>query len=67
MKLDAIDWNTLTVTQAKRMLGSASRREQIMADKFNRDECSEAEWLAAYQTWEDLRVFVLAGEKPDNG
>ncbi len=63
MKLSEINWQTITETQAGRLVGVASKREKIMGQKFNRGECTEAEWLEAFTLWEDLMVFSRCVER----
>lgn len=65
MTLDAIDWRTLTVAEAKRLIGAAKRAEQVATDRaraLDTDDSVDAA-MAAYQRWEDLQVFILTGER----
>jgi len=64
MRLDAIDWATLTRPQASRLIAAADARERALAKRFNAGEIEESEWLPALKLWEDLRVYALCGEKP---
>jgi hypothetical protein len=64
MQLASIDWNTLTQSQAARLVGAANSHEKAMAQKFNRGEIFETPWLAAFGLWEDLRVFAISGINP---
>lgn len=64
MTLDTLDWTTITRTQAVRLRPVAQRREAKAADKFNRDEISEADFLAASLLEENLNVFIHTGLKP---
>ncbi len=64
MKLNAIDWNTLTRPWAAKMIGAAHRQEQAKARAFDAGLIEEAEWWAAFLLWENLRVFAITGERP---
>lgn len=59
-----IEWATLTPREASRLLGAAVRNERAVGLRFERGEASEAEFRAAMQIEEDLRVFILAGARP---
>lgn len=67
MKLSAINWDTLTEAQARRLIGPADSHEKAKAREFDAGKCTESEWLAAFTLWEDLRVYALCGEKPSKG
>lgn len=64
MHLDEIDWETLTVAEAKKLIPLANQREQTLGRGFNLGEVSESTWLGAFDLWENLRVFVNCGLKP---
>jgi hypothetical protein len=64
MRLVDIDWNTLTQTQAARLVGAVDAHEKGQARRFDRDEIDEAAWLASFTLWEDLRVFAISGINP---
>jgi len=63
-KLDSINWDTLTREEAQRLIPHADRREQALARLYNDGADNESEWMAAFQLWEDLRVYALCGIKP---
>lgn len=66
MKLNAIDWKTITRAQALRLLGPANRAEHLAAARFEISGSpeDEAAMLAAFEVWENLQVFVYAGVRP---
>lgn len=67
MRLDAIDWRTITRAQAARLIGAADQREKAAAARFNDSGAAadETAWLVAFTLWEDLRVFAICGERPE--
>jgi hypothetical protein len=67
MTLQAIDWPTITRAQASRLIPAAARAEAAAAERFEASgtEADEAAMLAAFTVWEDLRVFVICGERPE--
>lgn len=62
-----LDWRTLTRAQAAKLVSPANQREQRMAKAYDRGEITEDEWWSAFKLWEDLRVYVICGEKPTDG
>ena len=68
MTLDSIDWETLTLSQASRLIGAADRREQRLGRIWNDSglPADEQAWLVAFKLWENLRVFVLCDERPSH-
>lgn len=58
-------WINLTEAKARRLIAPAARHEQAMAKRWDAGEVTEAEWMAALQAEEDLRVFAACGVKPD--
>lgn len=61
-----IDWSTITPAQAKRLLAPAARAERIAAGRYNATGSPDDEtaMLEAFTLWENLRVFILCGERP---
>lgn len=67
MKLDAIDWATITPAQAGRLLGPARQREQAAGRRWANGGYTDedlAVWDAALKLDEDLLVFARCGERP---
>jgi ABC-type enterobactin transport system permease subunit len=64
MRLDAIDWQTITRPWAKRMIGAASLNEKRKAALWEAGAIEEAEWWNAYLILENLQVFTITGERP---
>lgn len=64
MKLDDLDWSTITEAQARRLLGPARRREQAVGRKFEAGLVTEDVFIAAMLVEENLRVFSLTGLRP---
>lgn len=66
MKLTEVNMQTVSLAQAKRLLGPANRAEQAAAARWDKSDSAEdkAAWDAALKLEEDLRVFVYAGERP---
>lgn len=64
MKLDTLNWSTITKAQAVRLRVAAAARQRAVARKFEADQATEAELLAACELEENLQVFALTGECP---
>ncbi len=66
MKLDQIDWAVITPAQAGKLLGAARNRENAALDRFRKSDTDEDldAAMAAYQTYENLQVLHLTGERP---
>lgn len=64
----SLNWSKLTREQARRLIGAASRAEQAAGARFNASgsEADEAAWMEAFTMWEDLRVYAICGEKPED-
>ena len=67
MRLDQINWHTITQTQARRLISAARSCEQAAARKWDASDSTddEAAWKAALDLEENLRVFAICGEKPE--
>jgi hypothetical protein len=64
MKLDTLDWATITRAQAKRLRVAAAARERAVTARFERGEASVDEYRSAMKLEEDLHVYAVCGAKP---
>jgi hypothetical protein len=70
MRLDQLDWDTMTKRQASCLRVHATRREQALAARFNEtgNPIDEANWRIAAELEEDLLVFSIIGNlEPRSG
>jgi len=67
MKLNEIDWATITSAQACRLLAPAQRAEQAAAARWDASDTNAdwAAWKKAADLEEGLLVFVKCGERPE--
>lgn len=59
-----IDWKTITVDRAKRLLGAAANAVKRAEDQFRSELISEDDLLDACDLQEDLQVFIHTDERP---
>lgn len=69
MKLDSINWQEITESQARRLIGAAAAREQRLAAAYNESTPEneaerEAAWCESLEIEEALRVLASCGERP---